>query len=79
MSWKKNKNSRKFCGTYIKTMETYCVSCKKYTENKNWNVRKTKQNTLFSYQIVLSLVRKIQLLLKIKNSTILINLKWKNR
>ena len=29
-----------------KTMETYCVSCKKYTENENSNVRKTKQNRL---------------------------------
>ena len=27
-------------------METYCVSCKKYTENENSNVRKTKQNRL---------------------------------
>ena len=27
-------------------METYCVSCKKYTENKNSSVRKTKQNRL---------------------------------
>ena len=27
-------------------METYCVSCKKYTENENLNVRKTKQNRL---------------------------------
>ena len=27
-------------------METYCVSCKKYTENKNSNVRKTEQNRL---------------------------------
>ena len=25
-------------------MEPYCVSCKKNTENKNSNVRKTKQN-----------------------------------
>ena len=25
-------------------METYCVSCTKYTENENSNVRKTKQN-----------------------------------
>ena len=24
-------------------METYCVSCKKYTANENSNVRKTKQ------------------------------------
>ena len=27
-------------------METYCVSCKKHTENENSNVRKTYQNRL---------------------------------
>ena len=27
-------------------METYCASCKKYTENEDSNVRKTKQNRL---------------------------------
>ena len=27
-------------------METYCISCKKYTANENSNVRKTKQNRL---------------------------------
>ena len=27
-------------------MEIYCVSCKKYTENENSNVRKTKQNRI---------------------------------
>ena len=27
-------------------METYCVSCKKYTANENSSVRKTKQNRL---------------------------------
>ena len=27
-------------------METYCVGCKKYTENENSNVRKTKQNRI---------------------------------
>ena len=27
-------------------METYCVSCKKYTATENSNVRKTKQNRL---------------------------------
>ena len=43
----KIKNPENFCGIYyIKTMETYCVSCKKYTENENSNVRKTKQNRL---------------------------------
>ena len=29
-----------------KNMETYCVSCKKYTANENSSVRKTKQNKL---------------------------------
>ena len=41
-------------------METYCVSCKKYTANKNSNVRKTKQNRCF-YQIVMLVARKNQL------------------
>ena len=27
-------------------METYCVSCKKYTGNKNSSFRETKQNRL---------------------------------
>ena len=27
-------------------METYCVSCKKYTADKNSSVRKTKRNSL---------------------------------
>ena len=27
-------------------METYCVSCKKYTANENSSVRKTKHNRL---------------------------------
>ena len=27
-------------------METYCVSCKKYTANENPSVKKTKQNRL---------------------------------
>ena len=27
-------------------METYCISCKKYTATENSNVRKTKQNRL---------------------------------
>ena len=44
---KRNKNSWKLCGIcYIKTMETYCVSCKKYTANKNSSIIKTKQNRL---------------------------------
>ena len=43
MSWKKKNKSWNFCGIYyINTMETYCVICKKYTENENSNVRKTK-------------------------------------
>ena len=44
---KRSKKSWSFCGIYyIKPMETYCVSCKKYTKNENSNVRKTKKNTL---------------------------------
>ena len=31
---------------YIKTMETYCISCKKNTANENLSVRKSKQNRL---------------------------------
>ena len=27
-------------------METYCVSCKKYAEDENSNVRKTEKNRL---------------------------------
>ena len=58
-------------------METYCVSCKKNTENENSSVRKTKHY----YQIALFVARKNQLSLKIKNSKILvifqmISLKW---
>ena len=30
----------------MKTMETYCLRCKKNTANKNYSVRKTKQNRL---------------------------------
>ena len=31
---------------YIKTMETYCVTCKNYTANENPSVKKAKQNRL---------------------------------
>ena len=31
---------------YMKTMETYCVSCKKNTMNKSSSVRRTEQNRL---------------------------------
>ena len=44
---KRNKKSWNLCGIYyIKTMETYCVSYKKNTANKNSSVRKTKENRL---------------------------------
>ena len=42
----------------MKTMQTYCISCKKYTENENSNVRRTK----CSYRIVLFVIRKNRLL-----------------
>ena len=39
----RNKESWNFCRIYyIKTKETYCVSCKKYTANKNSSAIKTK-------------------------------------
>ena len=31
---------------YIKTTETYCVSCKKYSANESSSVKKTNQNRL---------------------------------
>ena len=44
---RRNKKSWNFCGIhYIKTMETYYSSCKKYTGNENSIVQKTKQNRL---------------------------------
>ena len=39
----RNKKSWNFCRIYyIKTKEKYCVSCKKYTANKNSSAIKTK-------------------------------------
>ena len=62
-------------------METYCVSCKKNTTNKNSNVRKTKQNRLTLLSNCGICGKKNRLLLKTENSTILIlfqmNLKFK--
>ena len=71
----------KFCGIYIKTIEMYCASCKKYTANDNLSVTKLNKLDKCFYRIVLFVARKNQLLLKIKNLTILIifemiNLKW---
>ena len=40
------KNSENDVKYVIKTMETYCVSCKKDTANKNSSVRKTNQKKL---------------------------------
>ena len=49
-------------------METYCVSCKKYTGNKNSSVKnKRTKIDQCSFQIVLFMARKNQILLKIKN------------
>ena len=42
---KKIKKSWNFCETYY-IKATYCVNCKKSTENENSSVRKTKQNRL---------------------------------
>ena len=45
--YNKIKGNKNFCEIhYTKAMETYCVSCKKNTENRNSSVRNTKQNRL---------------------------------
>ena len=43
---------------YIKTMETYCASCKKNTSNKIYSLRRTKQINSFLYKIMLFVVIK---------------------
>ena len=50
-------------------METYCISCKKTTANKNSSIRKTKQTRLM---LLSNGAEKYRLSLKIKNLTILI-------
>ena len=50
--------------------------CKKYTANKNSNVRKTKKNILMLLSNCIDCEKKNHLLEKIKSYTILINLKW---
>ena len=56
----------------MKTMETYCVSSKKNTANKNSSIRKTKQNRLMLLRNCAVCGKKNQLPLKINNSRILI-------
>ena len=50
MEWKQKQKLLKLLWNtlyhYIKTIETYCVTCKKYTANKNSSVKKAKQNRL---------------------------------
>ena len=41
-----NEMKEEIKNAMIKTMETYCASCKKNTANKNSNARRTKQNRL---------------------------------
>ena len=53
-------------------METYCVSCKKYTANENSTVRKTKQNRLMLSSNSAISGKRNWLLLITKNSAILI-------
>ena len=52
---------------HIKTMKTYCISCKKNAANKSSNVKGTKDIDQCMYQIVLSVPRKNWGSLKIKN------------
>ena len=49
-------------------METYCVSCKKNTVNKNSSVRRTKQNRLMVVSNCAVCGKKNRVSLKIKNS-----------
>ena len=49
-------------------METYCVSCKKILQIEIQVLEKLNKIDQCFYQIVLFVVRKNQLLLKIKNS-----------
>ena len=47
MRSKKRLKSLKSCGTYcLKIFETYFVSCKKNTADRNSNVKRTKQNSV---------------------------------
>ena len=47
MNERRNQKSTKCCGThYMKTVEKYCVSCKKNTAYENSSVRKIKQTRL---------------------------------
>ena len=60
---RRNVKSWNFCGIYyIKTMETYCLSCKRFIANKNTSVRKTKPNRLMLLGNVLFVARKNRLL-----------------
>ena len=42
----KGRKILKLLWNILKTIETCCISCKKYTANKNSSIRKTKQNRL---------------------------------
>ena len=44
---RRNQKSWKCCGIgNVKAMGTYCVGCKKSTANKNYSIRRTKENRL---------------------------------
>ena len=51
----------------MKTMETYCISPKKYTANENSSVKKTKQNRLMVLSSCVVSGKINDFLLKIKN------------
>ena len=56
---------------YIKTMETYCISCKKNTANENSSARKLSKTDQYFCQTVLLMAKKNWLLFTIKTSAIL--------
>ena len=65
----------------VKNLENTVVSCKKYTANKNWSVRKTKQNILMLLSHCAICGKKNRILLKTSTISIIsqmISLKWIN-
>ena len=74
MRWdeRRNQKSWKCCGIYYtKSMETYCVSCKKNTASKNSCVKRTNhrtKNRLILVSNYAKFSKKMQVSLKIKSS-----------
>ena len=73
---KEIKKSYNLCGIYyIKTMKTYCSSCKRYTTNENSSVRKNERNRLMLLLDCAVRGKKKLTFVKNRNFTVLVNLK----